>query len=123
MPKTPITGGNFQSAAGTPLANGYVTFRLNKDAVVGNVQVSSRILVTLPLDARGDLSGAIWPNDQMTPTDTVYFVRAYTAQGQLVWEAELYISTQPFPLPNDFLLLNTGYYVRLNSGGRVQLNN
>ena len=93
MPKIPITGGNFQSASGNPLANGYVTFRLNKDAVVGNIQVSSRILVTLPLNANGDLSGFIWPNDQMTPTDTVYFVRAYTAQGQMVWEAELHITS------------------------------
>lgn len=91
--KIPITGGNYQDAAGNVLKNGYVTFRLNKDALVGNVQVSSKILVTLPMDANGDLSGSIWPNDQMNPIDTVYFVRAYTAQGELAWEQELYITS------------------------------
>ena len=30
----------------------------------------------------------VWPNDQLTPTDTVYIVQAFTAKGQLAWKSE-----------------------------------
>jgi hypothetical protein len=93
MAKILITGGNFQSASGVPLAGGYVTFRLNTDAVAGDSQISSGRIVTFPLDVNGNLSGYIWPNDQMTPANTVYFVEAFTAEGQMVWEAQLHITS------------------------------
>jgi len=93
MPKILISGGNFQSASGVPLAGGYVTFRLNTDARVDDSQVSAGRVITFPLDSNGNLSGLIWPNDQMNPNNTVYFVQAFTAAGQLVWEQQLFITT------------------------------
>jgi hypothetical protein len=93
-----ISGGNFQDAAGNPLAFGYVTFRLNMDAMAGDSQISAGRLVTIPLDANGNLTSQIWPNDAMLPNNTVYFAKAYTAEGQLVWEAELYITTPSWVL-------------------------
>ena len=93
MPKIKIQGGNFQSASGAPLAFGYATFRLSVDAMADDVQISAGRIIRLPLDANGNLSGYIWPNDQMEPNNTVYIARAYTAQGQFVWESQLYITS------------------------------
>jgi hypothetical protein len=93
MAKILITGGNFQSASGVPLSGGYVTFRLNTDGMAGDSQISAGRIVTFPLDVNGNLSGLIWPNDQMTPNDNVYFVQAFTAEGQLVWESQLHITS------------------------------
>jgi hypothetical protein len=85
-----ITGGNFQDAAGNPMAGGYVTFRLNTDATAVDCQISAGRLITFPLDSNGNLSGYIWPNDQLTPA-TVYIVRAYNAAGELVWNNQMSI--------------------------------
>ena len=93
MPKILISGGNFQGPDGVPLAGGYVTFRLNIDAVVDDSQISAGRVVTFPLDVNGNLSGLIWPNDQMTPNNTVYFVQAFTAEGHQVWESQLHITS------------------------------
>jgi hypothetical protein len=84
-----IINGNFQSPSGVPLAFGYVTFRLSTDAVTDTgQQVSSELLITVPLDVNGNVLGtSLWPNDQLTPADTVYILRAYTAAGELVLEA------------------------------------
>jgi len=96
MAKILISGGNFQAPDGVPLSGGYVTFRLNTDAVVEGSQVSAGRIVTFPLDANGNLSGLIWPNDLMTPNDTVYFAQAFTAQGHKVWEQQLFITSGSF---------------------------
>jgi hypothetical protein len=91
MAKILITGGNFQDAAGKPIAGGKVTFKLNTDATAGDCQLSANRIVSFDLDDNGDLSGYIWSNDQMTP-DTVYIAKCYTALGQLVWESQFYIT-------------------------------
>jgi hypothetical protein len=96
MPRILISGGNFQAPNGVPLAGGYVTFRLNTDAVVEDSQISAGRIVTFPLDANGDLSGYIWPNNLLTPNDTVYIVQAFTKQGELAWHQELYITAGSF---------------------------
>jgi hypothetical protein len=93
MPKILITGGNFQAPNGVPLAGGYVTFRLNMDASAGDSQISAGRILTFPLDVNGNLSGLIWPNDQMTPNNTVYIAQAFTSAGQLVWDQQLFITT------------------------------
>jgi hypothetical protein len=93
MAKILISGGSFQAPNGVPLAGGYVTFRLNTDAMAGDSQISAGRIVTFPLDANGNLSGLIWPNDQMTPNDTIYFAQAFTATGELVWESQLHITS------------------------------
>jgi hypothetical protein len=81
-----IINGAWQDSLGNPLALGYLTFRLNTDGSSG-VQVAAGRLVTVPLDANGNISGTVslWTNDSLTPTDTSYSVIAYTANGQPVW--------------------------------------
>ena len=89
----PISGGNYQGPDGKPLAFGKVTFKLNTDAKAGTYQVTAGRVVTFNLDANGNLAGYIWPNDGMTPNDTVYIAKAYNAAGQWCWEAQFYITT------------------------------
>ena len=93
-----ITGGNFQAPNGVPLSGGKITFRLSNDAVAGDDQLAAGRLISFTLDANGNLNGLIWPNDQMQPPDTTYKARAYTAQGQWVWESEFYITTPSWVL-------------------------
>ena len=93
MAKRLISGGGFQDASGAPIAGGKVTFRLNTDATAGDCQLAAGRIISFELDDYGNLSGYIWPNDQMTPDNTVYIAKCYTASGQLVWEAQFYITT------------------------------
>jgi hypothetical protein len=91
MAQRQIIGGGFQDALGNKLASGYITLRLNTDAVTGTgAQLAAGRLVRVSLDINGDISGTVllWPNDQMTPTDTVYIVRVYSVKGQLAWSSE-----------------------------------
>jgi hypothetical protein len=91
---TVLTGGNFQDLSGNPLANGYLTFRLNTDAAIlgnsSNVQVSAGVITRVTLDSNGNVSGVVpvWPNDILTPSNTVYIVKAYSAAGELCWSSE-----------------------------------
>lgn len=87
-----ITGGQFQDCAGNPLAAGYITFQLSTDGSASspNLQVSAGIITRATLDSNGSISGTVylWPNDQLTPTTTVYVIKAYTAHGELGWQSE-----------------------------------
>ena len=96
MAQRQIINGGFQDALGNPLNLGYLTMHLNTDAVTGtNVQICAGRVVLVPLDSSGNVSGVvlIWPNDQLTPTDTVYFVQAYSAQGQLAWQGQQLVTS------------------------------
>lgn len=91
MARTQLDFGAFQDALGNPLSLGYLKVRLNIDAVSSaNDQISAGVVVTVPLDVNGLVSGSaeFWPTDELTP-DTVYIVKAYTAAGQFVWEGTL----------------------------------
>src|SRR5216684_1509453 len=94
MAKRQIINGAWQDSLGNPLALGYLTFRLNTDGQSG-VQVVAGRLVTVPLDASGNISGTIllWTNASLLPTGTTYSIIAYTAAGQPVWR------NQKFTLP------------------------
>lgn len=86
-----VVGGDFQDAMGNPLVRGYVTFRLSTDAMTqNNLQIDAGRVVTVTLDNTGNADGTsnIWANDYMTPTDTVYRIKAYSAAGQQAWESE-----------------------------------
>ena len=85
-----IVGGQFQSLAGNPLVAGYITFHLNIDASTGSQQVLAGIITKATLDSNGSISGTVylWPNDQLTPTNTVYIVKVYTNAGELSWSSE-----------------------------------
>lgn len=99
--QTQITGGAFQDTLGNPLALGYLTWQLNKDGSTTSLQVSAGRLVQVSLDGDGNILGTvlIWPNDQLSPSDTVYIVKAYSTRGQLVWQSTLTIPTSVDPYP------------------------
>ena len=100
----PIT--NYQTANGSPVANGHLVINLSSDGVAGTDQVSSRA-VTIPLDVNGNIIGSplFWPNDQITPAGTQYVVQVFSADGQRV--ALFYTSiasgqtaSPPVPIPS-----------------------
>jgi hypothetical protein len=89
---------NFQDAGGHPLSYGTVTFTLNTDAVtITGQQINAGRVVSFTLDVNGNLSGFIWPNDQLTADglspNTTYRIKAYTDNGQLCFEQDLVIAT------------------------------
>jgi hypothetical protein len=89
---------NFQDAGGHPLSYGTVTFTLNTDAVtITGQQINAGRVVSFTLDVNGNLSGLLWPTDQMTSDsispNTTYRVKAYTAESQLCFEQDMVIPT------------------------------
>ena len=84
---------NFQDASGHPLANGTVTFTLNTDAMAGDAQICAGRVSKFTLDDTGNFTGNLWPNDQLTPLDTTYRVKAYTAEGQLCFVQDIIVLT------------------------------
>jgi hypothetical protein len=95
MAQRQITG-TWQLANGSPLALGYLKVRLSTDAAVlgvGGDQITAGKIVTVNLDSSGTISGTIlfWPNDQLTPTNTVYIIQAFSASGQKCWQSEVMI--------------------------------
>jgi hypothetical protein len=89
---------SFQDPAGNPLAGGSVTFDLSFDlsaAVSGGPQVSAGRTVTATLDNTGTCIVNLWPNS-LQPSGSVYFVKAYAADGQPAWEGQLtFTSSSP----------------------------
>ena len=87
MAQRQIINGGWQDSLGNPLALGYLTFRLTTDGQSG-VQVVAGRLVTVPLDATGNIAGTVllWTNDSISPAGTTYAITAYTAQGQIAWQ-------------------------------------
>jgi hypothetical protein len=85
----------FQSPSGAPLALGSVTFRLNVDistALADGVQIAAQRLVKVALDSSGTCTVMLWPNNLLVPANSIYFVNAYTAQGQPAWSGELTVT-------------------------------
>lgn len=85
----------FQDPSSMPIANGTVSFRLNVDgatAVLNGVQVSAGRLVSVTLDSSGSVSFLIWPNDQLFPAGTIYFVDVYTSTGELVLSNQITVT-------------------------------
>lgn len=88
MAKIQITGGGFQDAQGNALASGYLLFELSQDCeVTATGQICSGIVLTVPLDGSGNVSGTVnvWPNDQLSPVNNYYTVTGYTQNGQRAW--------------------------------------
>lgn len=99
MSKRQIFGGGLQTAAGAPLALGYLKMRLNTDATTIIDQVCAGRVLTIPLDASGNILGTIevWPNDQLSPSGTVYVTTAYDQRGQSCWSSDLSIPSGSTP--------------------------
>jgi hypothetical protein len=95
MAQRQITG-TWQLANGAPLALGYLKIRLNVDAStlgLGGDQITAGTIITVQLDANGSIVGTVllWPNDTLTPINTVYIIQAYSASGQKCWYSEVAI--------------------------------
>lgn len=85
----------FLDPSNAPLAGGSVVFRLNYDisaVTSGGPQVSAKRTVTVVLDDNGSCTVSLWPNNLLSPTNSIYFVTAYTAQGQPAWSGELTVT-------------------------------
>ena len=94
MPQSSVTV-TFQDPAGNPLSGGSVTFDLNTDiatATSGGTQVCAGRTVTATLDTNGSATLSLWPNASLFPASSVYFVRAFTAQGQPAWSGEMTVT-------------------------------
>lgn len=79
----PIT--SFLDGSGMPLANGYLSIRLNIDGAASSSQLCAT-LCKLALDANGQVTGTptFWPNGEILPAGTYYILRVYGQDGQLV---------------------------------------
>ena len=93
---TQLTGGNFTDSEGNVLANGYLTFQLSQDGNVAGVgNLCSGITVKIQLDSTGNVAGVsstppvsnqyLWANANISPINTFYKVKGYTAAGQRAW--------------------------------------
>lgn len=86
--KIVLTGGNFQDNQGNKIANGTVTFLLNVDSETQSLyQIVSKTTISVGLDANGNIAGtpAFWTTTILTPSNSYYTVKVFTAKGQLVW--------------------------------------
>lgn len=88
--KVQLSGGSFDAITGNALSNGYLTMELSQDATVNtSTAIGSKFSVTIQLDVLGNVVASppqyVWPNDVLTPINTVYIVSAYQQTGQLVW--------------------------------------
>ena len=102
--KNYLTGGNFQDAAGNPVAFGTLLLQLPQDAVASQPGlIASQIQLQIPLDANGNVAGnvAVWPTDQLTPSNLAYTATVLTNSNTQVWGPwkELILSSpSPFNL-------------------------
>jgi hypothetical protein len=84
----------FQDASGAPIAFGTLSIRLNTDVVVlsGDAQVAANRLTRVTLDDTGSCTIDLWPNDQLSPPNSVYLVRVNTVEGLLVWDEQTVVN-------------------------------
>ena len=114
----------FQDPGGNPVANGLATFRLSVDGslgISGGPQVGTPI-TSATLDSAGSCIVELWPNDQLLPPGSIYFVNAFTSLGEPVWSGQVTITASG---PN-FLLLETGapnLFILEDGSGFILLEN
>jgi len=87
----PLT--TFQDSDGNPVSFGYVLVQLSEDAQTPTPeQIASSRLATISLDVNGAVLGSpmVWPNAELTPSDSVYIYSVYSQVGAaIVREATL----------------------------------
>jgi hypothetical protein len=82
----------FQDPSGKPLAGGQVRLRLQFDISQGtstDPQVAAGIETTGTLDSNGSVTLLLWSTSKLQPSGAVYFVRAFTANGQLAYSDQM----------------------------------
>lgn len=94
MAKRQIINGGFQDSLGNPASGGNLRMRLNTDAVAGTTgpQVCAGVINNFTLGTTGSVNATaafVWPNDQLTPSDTVYVAIVTTADGVQAWKNEI----------------------------------
>lgn len=107
---------SFQDPAGNPLAGGNVILRLNMDGSVSTasgVQISANKTVSASLDSTGTATINLWLNSDISPSGSVYFVDAYTIQGEPAWSGQMTFSLGSIP---EYILLEDGSLIWLESG-------
>lgn len=100
-----LTGGAFQTPAGSPVSNGNISFTLSSPAVVNNTgQVVQNQTITYSLDSTGNIAANsnLWGNDQLVPLGTFYIVSVADTHGSPVRGPENWViaGTSPVNLTN-----------------------
>ena|ERR1700735_1087758 len=89
----------FTDSEGNPISNGFLSIRINEDAQVPVLllQLVAGRAVQIPLDEDGNITGSgvtfLYPNSELAPDDTVYLVSAFTANGQLVSDDTIVVTS------------------------------
>lgn len=98
--KVTIQNGSFQKPDGTLLANGTLVLRLSQDATVSaTAQVVSKAPITITLDASGQAPAtAVWGNDTLSPSGTVYYVDVFDSVGKPVANTQSWSITGAGPI-------------------------
>lgn len=86
MPATNVSM-TFQNTDGSPVSNGYIVASLSEDAATNDSkQIVAGIKVRGQLDNVGTTTDfRLWPSDQLTPSDSFYYLSVYNSSGTLVW--------------------------------------
>lgn len=80
------TSQSFQDAKGNVVANGFLMLQLSQNCEVtaGGGQVTTQA-IWLPLDVNGKITNtAIWFNDELSPSGTVYYAKLFGSNGMLM---------------------------------------
>ena len=85
MARQPLVVNTFQYPDGTPVANGYLIFRLSVDGSVNDTQIQ-RTFTKILLNSSGVVTGSpmFWPNSAILPAGSYYVMTVYSAVGQIV---------------------------------------
>lgn len=81
----PIT--TFTDPEGNPLSFGYIFLSVNEDvSTPSSTQIGQGAVAIITLDENGVVVGSptIWPNSELSPSDSTYVYSVYSAMGQLV---------------------------------------
>lgn len=103
MPQNSLPITNFTDAEGNELSNGFLLISISTDAQTPTGQLGGYQKVRVQLDSSGTVSGdpQFWANASLLPANTVYLLRAYTEEGQLVTVTPIVVTVIP-PTPAGF---------------------
>lgn len=106
-PNLTLKNGGFTDFEGNPLASGYLLLQLSHDESysVGPNQVVGGLKLQINLDANGNIpvspATLVYSNDVLTPSGSVYYVRAFKADGTEAWASPQIWNLAASPNPLD----------------------
>lgn len=89
----------YNKPSGEPLSKGYILLRLTQDARTStDTQLCAGSVVRAELDDNGLIASGfqVWSTSDMLPANTQYILRAYTEEGQLVYESPVSVGALGF---------------------------